>query len=229
MEVPFLAAATAAWLGILTSISPCPLATNVVAISFISRDIGSPPRVLWIGLLYTLGRTVTYATLGSLLVGGILSIPQVSLALQYWMNRLLGPILLLVGMFLLDLLRFNFSTYRMSNSLQDRARSWGMWGAGLLGMTFALSFCPVSAALFFGSLIPLSLKAGSQIALPALYGLGTGLPVVLFAIGLAAGAQTISAALDRLGEIERWARRATGMIFIAVGAYYTCDHIFDLF
>ena len=229
MDVPFLPAATAVWLGILTSISPCPLATNLVAISFLSRDVGSPARVLWTGLLYTLGRTLTYAVLGSLLVGSVLSIPQVSLALQYWMNRLLGPILVLVGMFLLDLLRFNFSTSVMSNSLQDRAQSWGMWGAGLLGMIFALSFCPVSAALFFGSLIPLSLKAESQIALPALYGIGTGLPVALFAIGLAAGAQTISGALNKLGEIELWARRATGAVFIAVGFYYTCDHIFELF
>ena len=229
MDVSILPAATAAWLGILTSISPCPLATNLVAISFISRDVGSRARVLWTGLLYTLGRTLTYAALGSLLVGSVLSIPQVSLALQYWMNRLLGPILVLVGMFLLGLLRFNFSTSLMSNSLQDRAQSWGTWGAGLLGMIFALSFCPVSAALFFGSLIPLSLKAGSQIALPALYGIGTGLPVALFAIALAAGAQTISAALNKLGEIERWARRATGAVFIAVGLYYTCDHIFELF
>jgi cytochrome c-type biogenesis protein len=229
VDVSILPAATAAWLGILTSISPCPLATNLVAISFISRDVGSPARVLWTGLLYTFGRTLTYVALGSLLVGSVLSIPQVSLALQYWMNRLLGPILVLVGMFLLDLLRFNFSTSLMSNSLQDRAQSWGTWGAGLLGMIFALSFCPVSAALFFGSLIPLSLKAGSMITLPVLYGIGTGLPVALFAIGLAAGAQKISAALNKLGEIELWARRATGAVFIAVGIYYTCDHIFELF
>lgn len=229
MNVSFLQAATAAWLGILTSISPCPLATNLVAISFISRNVESPSRVLWTGLLYTLGRALTYAVLGSLLVGSVLSIPQVSLALQYWMNRLLGPILILVGMFLLDLLRFNFSTSLMSDSLQDRAQSWGTWGAGLLGMIFALSFCPVSAALFFGSLIPLSLKAGSKITLPALYGIGTGLPVALFAIGLAVGAQTISAAFDKLGKIELWARRATGLVFVAVGVYYTCDHIFELF
>ncbi len=229
MDVSVLPAATAFWLGILTSISPCPLATNIVAISFISRNVASPSRVLWTGSLYTLGRTLTYAVLGSLLVGSILSIPHVSLALQYWMNRLLGPILVLVGMFLLDLLRFNFSTSLVSNSLQDRAQSWGTWGAGLLGMIFALSFCPVSAALFFGSLIPLSLKAGSRITLPALYGIGTGLPVALFAIGLAVGAQSISSALNRLGEIERWARRATGVVFIAVGIYYTLDHVLELF
>ncbi len=98
-----------------------------------------------------------------------------------------------------------------------------------MGMIFALSFCPVSAALFFGSLIPLSLKAGSQIVLPVFYGIGTGLPVVVFAIGLAAGAHAVSAAINKLSSIERWARRVTGGVFVAVGVYYTCDHILDLF
>jgi cytochrome c-type biogenesis protein len=229
VEPSLLAAATSAWLGILTSISPCPLATNLVAISFISRNVATPGRVFWTGMLYTLGRTLTYAALGALLVGSVLSIPQVSMSLQYWMNRLLGPILIVVGMFLLDLLRFNFTTSLVTHSLQDRAQSWGTWGAGLLGMIFALSFCPVSAALFFGSLIPLSLKADSPIVLPVLYGIGTGLPVALFAIGLAAGVQTLSAALNRLREIERWARHATGAVFIAVGFYYTLDHTLELF
>ncbi len=229
METPLLAAATAAWLGILTSISPCPLATNIVAISFISRNVTRPVHVFWTGMLYTLGRALTYAALGALLVGSVLSIPQVSMGLQYWMNRLLGPILILVGMFLLDLIRFNFTTSLATSSLQERARSWGTWGAGLLGMIFALSFCPVSAALFFGSLIPLSLKADSAVILPALYGIGTGVPVALFGIGLAAGVQNLSAALNRLREIERWVRRATGAVFIAVGIYYTLDHILELF
>jgi cytochrome c-type biogenesis protein len=229
VETSLLAAATAAWLGILTSISPCPLATNLVAISFISRNIASPSRIFWTGMLYTLGRTLTYAALGALLVGSILSIPQVSMGLQYWMNRLLGPILILVGMFLLDLLRFRFTTSLVTSSLQERAQSSGTWGAGLLGMIFALTFCPVSAALFFGSLIPLSLKADSAVVLPVLYGIGTGVPVALFGIGLAAGVQTLSAALNRLREIERWVRRATGAVFIAVGLYYTFDHILELF
>jgi cytochrome c-type biogenesis protein len=220
---------TAVWLGILTSISPCPLATNLVAISFISRDVGSPARVLWTGLLYTLGRSFTYAALGSLLVSSVLSIPQISLALQYWMNRLLGPILILVGMFLLELIPFNFSTSIARASLQDRAKSWGIPGAGLLGMIFALSLCPVSAALFFGSLVPLSLKTGSSLGLPVLYGIGTGLPVSVFAVAMALGARSLSNALNRLGVVEKWSRRITGIVFIAVGIYYVCDHIFDLF
>jgi cytochrome c-type biogenesis protein len=228
LEIPVVPAATAAWLGILTSISPCPLATNLVAISYISRDVGTPRRVFWTGLLYTLGRTLTYAVLGALLVGSVLSIPQVSMALQYWMNRLLGPILILVGMFLVDLLRFNFSTSLVSSSLQDRASRWGIWGAAVLGMVFALSFCPVSAALFFGSLVPLSLKADSRFVLPVLYGIGTGLPVALVAIGVATGARSVSTALNRLGAIERWVRRTTGVVFIAVGLYFTLDHVLGL-
>jgi cytochrome c biogenesis protein CcdA len=167
--------------------------------------------------------------LGSLLVSSVLSIPQVSLALQYWMNRLLGPILILVGMFLLDLFQIRFSTSLVNETLHERATSWGPWGAGFLGMIFALSFCPVSAALFFGSLIPLSVSAGSNVVLPTLYGLGTGLPVSVFAVALALGAKSISRAIDRLGRIERWARRVTGLVFIVVGVYYACDHIFELF
>jgi cytochrome c-type biogenesis protein len=229
VDFSYLPAATAAWLGILTSISPCPLATNLVAISFISRNVGSPSRVLWTGLSYTLGRALTYAALGALLVSSMLSIPQVSLALQFWMNRLLGPILILVGMFLLDLIHINFSTSIAGASLQARAQSWGIPGAGLLGMIFALSFCPVSAALFFGSLIPVSLKAGSLLGLPILYGIGTGLPVCVFAIAMAFGARSLSTALNRLGVIEKWFRYATGIVFIVVGIYYICDHIFDIF
>jgi cytochrome c-type biogenesis protein len=229
VEPYLLAAATAVWLGILTSISPCPLATNLVAISYISRDVASPVRIFWTGMLYTLGRALTYAALGALIVGSVLSIPQVSMPLQFWMNRLLGPILIVVGMFLLDFLRFSFTTSLMSDSLQDRAQSWGTWGAGLLGMIFALTFCPVSAALFFGSLVPLALKADSWVVMPALYGIGTGLPVALFSIGMAAGVQSIGAAFNRLAEIERWARRATGAVFLAVGLYYTLDHVLELF
>jgi cytochrome c-type biogenesis protein len=229
VDLQLAGAVTAAWLGILTSISPCPIATNVVAISFVSRDVRSPARVLATGMLYTLGRTLTYVSLGVLLVSSMLSISHVSLALQYWMNRLLGPILILVGMFLFDFFQIRFSTSFVHGNLQERASSWGPWGAGLLGVIFALSFCPVSAALFFGSLIPLSVSSGSNLMLPALYGLGTGLPVSVFAVAIALGAKSISRALDGLGRVERWARRITGVVFIIAGVYYACDHIFELF
>ena len=229
MQELVLGALTALWLGILTSISPCPMATNIAAISFIDRRIGRTRVVFWTGLLYTLGRMLTYVVLGIILVSTALSVPRVSYLLQKYMNKLLGPILILVGMILLELISFNISGSGLSEKMQKRVESLGIWGAGLLGIVFALSFCPVSAALFFGSLVPLSVKCGSGFALPALYGLGTGLPVFLFAVLLAFGAKSVGKAFNKLTQLERWIRRATGAIFILIGIYYCLAHIFGVF
>ena len=152
---------SALWLGILTSISPCPLATNIAAISFIGRRVSHGRVVFLTGLLYTLGRMLTYVVLGILLITSVLSIPQVSYILQKYMNKILGPILIFVGMILLELIRFNVTGCGFSEKMQRRVETSGIWGAGLLGIVFALSFCPISAALFFGSLIPLSIKSFS--------------------------------------------------------------------
>ncbi|MHC4062470.1 MAG: aromatic aminobenezylarsenical efflux permease ArsG family transporter, partial [Planctomycetota bacterium] len=194
-----------------------------------SRRIGRTRIVFLTGLLYTLGRILAYVALGILLVESILSTPQLSHLLQKYMNKILGPILILVGMILLDLLRFSLPGAGLSEKMQKRFESWGIWGAGLLGVIFALSFCPISAALFFGSLIPLSVKSGSGLMLPALYGLGTGLPVLLFAVLIAFGAQSVGNAFNKLTQLELWIRRVTGGIFILVGVYYCLMHIFNIF
>jgi cytochrome c biogenesis protein CcdA len=228
MADSMLVGLSALWLGILTSISPCPLATNIAAISYIGRSVESPRLVLLNGLLYTLGRTITYLALGVLLVFSLLSAPYVSNALQTHMNQILGPILILVGMFLLELIRFNVGGAGLKSSIAGRADRMGSLGAGLLGMGFALSFCPVSAALFFGSLIPLALKHNSPVTLPALYGIGTAVPVVLFAALVALSARSVGKVFDRIGHIERWARRITGVVFVAVGVYLTVVYIFDV-
>jgi len=220
---------SALWLGILTSISPCPLATNIAAVSFIGRRIGRTRVVFFTGLLYMLGRMLTYVVLGILLVTSVLSIPQVSHILQKYMNKVLGPILIFVGMILLELIRVNISGSGLSEKMQKRVELWGIWGAGLLGVVFALSFCPISAALFFGSLLPLSIKYESGFALPALYGLGTGLPVFLFAVLMAFGAQSVAKAFNRLTQLEWWVRRITGGIFILIGIYYCLVYIFGVF
>lgn len=224
-----LVAATALWLGILTSISPCPLATNIAAISFVGRRLGSPLEVFWTGVVYTLGRMLTYVVLGILLVASFISVPLVSQLLQKYMNKILGPILILVGMFLLEMLTFRLASPGLSEKLQHRFASWGVWGAGLLGVIFALSFCPVSAALFFGSLLPLAIKYESSVLLPSLYGVATALPVLLFAIMVALGAQSLGKAFNKLTRIEWWARRITGVIFIVVGVYYSLTFIFGVF
>jgi len=221
--------AVAFWLGVLTAISPCPLATNIAAISFVGRRVGSPGKVFLTGLLYTAGRTLTYVVLGVLLVSSLLSAPHLSHFLQKYMNKLLGLVLILVGMVLVELIQMNFSGSSVSEKMQKRVEALGMWGALLLGVIFALSFCPVSAALFFGSLLPLALRCESGVILPTAYGMATGLPVLAFAILIALGARRVGEAYNKLVPFEKWARRITGMIFILVGIYYCLTYIFGVF
>lgn len=216
------------WLGILTSISPCPLATNIAAVSFIGKQFASAPRVALSGVVYVLGRMLAYAGLGSFLVAGLLSAPTLSGLLQNSMNRILGPLLILVGMVLLELLRFRLPGGGVGEKMQERAGRGGIFGAGFLGIVFALSFCPVSAALFFGSLIPLSVKHGSGIVFPLLFGVGTGLPVAVFAMMIALGARSIGVVFRDLSRVERWARRITGAVFLVVGIYYSLVYIFEV-
>lgn len=224
----FLGAASALWLGVLSSISPCPLATNVAAVSFIGKQFSSAPRVALSGLFYVLGRMLAYLVLGTVLVAGLLAAPQLSAFLQKSMNKFLGPILILVGMVLLDLIRFRLAGAGVSANLQERAGRGGVWGAGFLGFLFALSFCPVSAALFFGSLIPLSVQHGSAIVFPLVFGVGTGLPVIVFALMIALGAKSIGLLFEKVTRVELWARGITGVVFIAAGIYYTLVYIFEV-
>ena len=225
----FLGALSAVWLGILTSISPCPLATNIAAISFIGRRIGNTRMVFLAGLLYTIGRMLTYVVLGVVLVVSLLSIPEVSNLLQKYMYKVLGPLLILVGMVLLNLISIPMPGMGGGEKLQKRTEQWGIWGAGLLGIVFALSFCPVSAALFFGSLIPLSVASRSSVVFPALYGIGTALPVIAFAVLIALGAKWVGKVFDKVTQVEKWIRRLTGVIFIGIGIYFCLAYIFLIF
>lgn len=228
MDSYAIALGSAAWLGILTSISPCPLATNIAAITYIGRRVDSPRKVVAAGLLYTLGRMVTYLALGILIVASVLSIPELAMFLQRNMNKFLGPILIVVGMFLLDLISFSFPGGGLGSSMQGRVERFGIWGAALLGLLFALSFCPVSAALFFGSLIPLAVEHQSSIIMPTVYGIGTALPVIVFAFVIAISTRLVGVMFNKLKAIEKWARKITGVVFIAVGIYYTLIYIFGV-
>ena len=223
-----MAAVSALWFGILTSVSPCPLATNITAISFVGRRTGSPNGILLTGFLYTVGRALVYVAIAMLLVTSMLSSPTVSLTLQTWMNKLLGPILVLVGMVMLGLVRIRFRGRGVSERLQHRVERWGLLGALALGMLFALSFCPVSATLFFGSLLPLAVKHGSGVLLPLLYGVGTAIPVVIFAIVLAFGARWLGKLFERVTQVERWMRAITGVAFVVVGIYMSLLYVYRM-
>ena len=210
---------SAFWLGILTSISPCPLATNIAAVSFITRNLGSSRKVLWSGLLYAAGRMLTYVVIAVLAVASLLSLPEVSFFLESNMHKIIGPLLIIVGIILLDVIPISFSASLIRRSVQEKAGKWGMWGSGLLGIVFALTFCPLSAALFFGSLIPLAIDGKSAVLMPSVYGLGTALPVFAFALAMVFSVKSIGRLFDRLTQIEKWVRKLTAIVFIGTGIY----------
>jgi cytochrome c-type biogenesis protein len=218
----------ALWLGILTSISPCPLATNIAAISYVGRKVGRTRWVLLAGLLYTLGRALAYLAVALLVTRSMQMIPGMSHFLQKYMNLAIGPLLVVVGVLLLDIFRFSFGGGGMSNNLQNRVDKMGVWGAGLLGMVFALAFCPVSAGLFFGGLVPLAIK-GNAVLLSTLYGIGTALPVIGFALLLAFAAHWVGAAFNKLTVIEVWVRRVTAAVLIIIGVYLILKNYFGIY
>lgn len=219
MQSYYLDIFSAFWLGILTSISPCPLATNIAAVSFVAGNLESSKRVLWSGFLYAAGRMFTYVTIAVLAVASLLSLPEVSFFLETNMHKIIGPLLIVMGIILLDVLPISFSASLVSSSVQEKAGKWGMWGSGILGIVFALTFCPLSAALFFGSLIPLAIDGKSAVLMPSVYGFGTALPVVGFALVMVFSVKSIGKIFDKLTQIEKWVRKLTAVIFIGAGIY----------
>lgn len=241
--------AAALYLGLLTSISPCPLATNIAAISYVGRKVGNTRMVIHAGLLYTLGRCLLYLVLATLLTTTALSIPAVSMFLQKYMHLLLGPIFLLLGMFLVGLITVSSGGTMMTEGMQRRVDSMGVWGALLLGILFALSFCPTSAAWFFGLLaltmgseagaitavlekvgiaLPEATLPGGSLVLPLVYGVGTAVPVLIVAFLLAYSAKSVGKTYNVLSGIEWWARTVTGSLFILVGIWFTVVYVFEV-
>ncbi len=221
MGSAWLAVGSALWLGILTSISPCPLATNIAAVSYVGRQVGRARTILAAGALYTVGRTLAYVVLGAAAVWSLMSMVAVSGFLQGTFHRLLGPLLIVVGLLLLGLVKLSLPGVGVSDRLKRWVDRAGLWGAGLLGIAFALSFCPISAGLFFGSLVPLAADRRSPLLLPAVYGVGTALPVAAFSVLLAAGASWLGTAITSVQRFERWARVVTAVVFLGVGVYET--------
>jgi cytochrome c-type biogenesis protein len=216
-----IAFGSALWLGILTSISPCPLGTNIAAVSFLSRKAAHPAFVLVSGAAYTAGRMAAYAALGWILLSSLLSVAQSAQFLQKYLPRALGPLLIITGLILLEIITIRIPGISLSEKHHSRLSDSGAPGAFLLGFIFALAFCPVSAALFFGSLIPLSLNSKAGASLPLVYGIGTGLPVFVFAAAISFGVTSLNRWFHRLTRLEFYSRRITGVTFIIVGLYYT--------
>ncbi len=226
MESNVVAVSSAIWFGILTSVSPCPLATNIAATSYIGKQINGYYGTLIAGFAYTIGRAAAYTGISIVIISGLLSIPEISFFLQEHMNKVLGPLLIISGLFILELISIHFSGFRVSQNLQKRLGSGSISGACVLGFIFALSFCPTSAALFFGSVIPLSLKYESKLLLPFLYGVGTALPVLFIAAILSNASRFAGTFFNKLSVAELWFRRITGILFMIIGIYFTLKYIF---
>lgn len=214
-------------LGILTSISPCPLATNIAAVSYISKKTTRPGMVILSGVLYSIGRTIAYVFLAAILIAGLASIPSVSRFMQYEMNKYMGPVLIVVGMFLLGLLTIKLPGMDGAK-YQKLADRMGVAGALFLGMLFAMAFCPITAVYFFLNLIPLAAKHGDPVFIPLAYGIATGLPVVGFAVLIAVSTQKMGKAFNKVAQVEWWVRNVAGVVFILVGIYYSMLFIYGV-
>lgn len=214
-------ALTAFLLGVLTSISPCPLATNITAIAYISREIKTVKNTLLNGLFYTLGRGISYTLLALLIYFGLSSF-KISKLFQGWGDKVLGPVLIIIGLVMFNVIKINL---KGSNQIIEKAKIWlsakGYVGSLLLGMLFALAFCPYSGVLFFGALMPLVLKSTGGIMLPPLFALGTGLPVIIFAFLIAFSLQKVSKAFQVVQKIEKVMRYIVASVFVIAGIYYT--------
>ena len=228
MENSLIPVFSAIWFGILTSISPCPLATNIIATTYIGKQIKDSYGALIAGFFYTIGRAFAYVVISFIIVFSLLSVPEISFFLQENMNKILGPLLIIAGLFVLKILSFSFGGFSFSENFQKSLGAGSIVGACILGFIFALSFCPISAALFFGSIIPLSLKYESRLVLPFLYGVGTALPVLLFSIIISYSSRFAGNFFNKLTAVELWLRRITGLLFVIIGIYFCMKYLFRI-
>jgi cytochrome c biogenesis protein CcdA len=215
-QMPFLSAFL---LGLMTAISPCPLATNITAIGYISKDIKNRRRVFYNGLIYTLGRAISYTSIGIIFFLGANRF-KFSGALQQWGEKLLGPILILIGLLMLDVIRINFPGLgKLTEKMEAKSKS-GFWGVLLLGIVFALAFCPYSGVLYFGMLIPMTISSAGGLFLPVVFAIATGIPVIIFAWLLAFSVGKVGTVYNKVKTFEIWFRRLIAVLFIGVGIYY---------
>ena len=206
-------------LGLMTAISPCPLATNISAIGFISRDIENRRRVFVNGLIYTLGRAISYTGLALIIYLGA-SKMHISMIFQGWGEKLLGPILILIGFFMLDVIKIKFPVFSgLTDKIGEKSKG-SYWSTLLLGMVFALAFCPYSGVLYFVMLIPMTVASASGLYLPVLFAIATGLPVIVFAWLLAYAVGNVGRLYNQIKTFELWFRCVVSVVFILIGIYY---------
>ncbi len=210
---------TAFMLGLMTAISPCPLATNITAIGFISKDIEDKKRVFLSGLVYTLGRAIAYTGLALVIFIGADQF-EISGWFQKYGEKIIGPLLIIIGVLMLDLIKIKFpGVGNLTKKFQQKSKHT-YWDVLLLGILFALAFCPYSGVLYFGMLIPMTVSSASGLYLPVVFALATGIPVIIFAWLIAYTVSGVGKVYNRLKNFEIWFRRVIAILFIGVGIYY---------
>lgn len=213
---------TAFLLGLLTAISPCPLATNIAAVGFIGRNIENRRRVFINGLLYTLGRLLSYTLLGVVLIMILKegsSMFGIQKTIGTWGELLIRPMLLIIGMFMLFGDKLNLPKFGFNGNAEGLARKGGA-GALLIGVLFALAFCPTSGVFYFGMLIPMSATATAGYLFPAVFAIATAIPVLIVAWILAFSVQLMSSFYGRIKTVQKWLNLIVGILFIVIGIYY---------
>ena len=209
------------FIGLMTALSPCPLATNITAIAYISKKIDNGKRTLITGFVYTLGRMFTYILLASLIVYVGINVQVISLFLQKYGERILGPLLIIFGLIMLNIIKLpSLKSGDRVNKIKEKLSEKGYLGSFFLGVIFALAFCPFSAVLFFGMLIPLALKFSDGLLIPSVFAFATGLPVILLSFVLVFSVSKLSNIMKKVELVEKYTRLIIGWIFIIVGAYY---------
>ena len=209
------------FIGLVMTFSPCPLATNITAIAFISKKIGDNRHTLLVGTLYALGRMVAYIGLTALIVNAGLNIQSISLFLQEYGEKLIGPFLVIMGILMLEIVDIpSIGGQGWLQKIELYLGEKGYLGGFLLGVIFALALCPFAAVLFFGMLIPVALKTGDAIFVPAVFGIATALPVIIISIVLVSGVNRVSGMMTAVQKNEKWIKWAVAAVFTIVGVYY---------
>jgi cytochrome c-type biogenesis protein len=211
---------TAFILGLMTAISPCPLATNITAVAFISKDIENRQRAFANGIIYTLGRAFSYSIIGIILFFGASQF-QVSKLFAANGQKFLGPLLIIIGILMLDLIPLKFSFFgKLNEKLGGKDFKNSSFNVLLLGIVFALAFCPYSGVLYFGMLIPMSIASPSGLYLPLIFAVGTGIPVIIAAYIIAYSISGIGNFYNKIQSFQKWFNRIVAVLFIAAGFYY---------
>jgi len=215
-ELPFVSALV---LGLMTAISPCPLATNISAIGFLSRNFSKKKMILWQSLIYTTGRSIAYVGLAALFFLGANQMNIQKFVSRYG-ERILGPLLVLIGVFMLDLIKLKlYGSGKLTQKAEEKSKSGSFWSVLLLGIVFALAFCPYSGVLYFMMLIPLTLSSPEGLLLPVVFSVATALPVILFAFLIAFTVSAAGKFYNNIKKFELWFRRIIGVVFILAGLY----------